>query len=169
VEEIRIRPAESTDARAILETRHAAILRSAASSYTAEELNDWAGPVTSERVQQYETFLVQPPETTIVAELDGQVVGYAIFRDPGKWHALEPRLHSLYVHSDYSGRGIGSRLLDAIERIARERGHQILCLNNVTLNSREFYAKRGYVFQCESVRTWPSGGQIKSVRMTKTL
>ena len=59
----------------------------------------------------------------LVAEYDGQVVGYAYatqFRDrPAYLRTCE---NSIYLAPDHLGKGIGSKLLPALQRAAREAG-----------------------------------------------
>ncbi|TKR25253.1 GNAT family N-acetyltransferase [Natronomonas salsuginis] len=54
-----------------------------------------------------------------VAEVDGAVVGFASAEQT--W-ADEVELHTLYVHPDRWGEGIGSALLDRVTEWAREAG-----------------------------------------------
>ena len=55
----------------------------------------------------------------------------------------EGYLHSLFVHKDYQRAGIGSLLLSAVEKRAREYGVTEIT-SEVSLTARSFFEKRGY-------------------------
>jgi len=67
------------------------------------------------------------PYVTLVAELDGEVVGYAAygtFREKAGW-ALTAE-HSIYLTSAAKGRGIGTLLLSQLVDAATARGIHVL-------------------------------------------
>ena len=66
--------------------------------------------------------------TTLVAEWEGVIVGFADLADDGY-------LDRLYVHKDYQGQGIATALCDALPR-AR--------LTHASLTARPFFEKRGW-------------------------
>ena len=66
--------------------------------------------------------------TTLVAEWDGVIVGFADLADGGY-------LDRLYVHRDYQGRGIATALCDALTG-AR--------LTHASLTARPFFQRRGW-------------------------
>jgi GNAT superfamily N-acetyltransferase len=89
-----------------------------------------------------------PDATTLVAERDGAVVGYAVVRrsrDPGA-DAETGELHALYVDPDEIGTGVG-RALDAAarERLRRDGFRQatlwVLATNE---RARRFYRAAGW-------------------------
>jgi GNAT superfamily N-acetyltransferase len=51
----------------------------------------------------------------------------------------------LWVSEVLRGRGFGTRLMDAAEAMARERGASASTLETFTFQAPDFYAKRGYV------------------------
>lgn len=64
----------------------------------------------------------------VVAELDGEVAGFAslsAYRDrPAYRTTVED---SIYVHPDHRGAGVGRALLEEVVRVARERGfHSVI-------------------------------------------
>ena len=70
----------------------------------------------------------------------------------------EAYIDGLAVASEFRGRGIGTRLIDALERWAADRGMETLCLEVVDINSRaeKLYRTLGF----ETVRNqtvWPLG------------
>ena len=80
----------------------------------------------------------------IVAERNGRIAGYALafYRNA----ARVARLYSIAVHPRVARRGIGRRLLDAIERAARRRRCRAMRLEVHEANRRAlaFYATSGY-------------------------
>jgi ribosomal protein S18 acetylase RimI-like enzyme len=61
---------------------------------------------------------------------------------PGQLH-----VESLAVRSDWRGRGVGTRLLEACEGIARQRGREALSLDVIDTNpdARRLYERFGFV------------------------
>ncbi len=58
---------------------------------------------------------------TILAEADGEILGFAALRDDPK--VKENRIiEMLYVSPDHAGQGVGKALLDVMELLARQRG-----------------------------------------------
>ncbi|MDO5415603.1 MAG: GNAT family N-acetyltransferase [Lachnospiraceae bacterium] len=53
----------------------------------------------------------------------------------------------LYVDESCRGRGLGSRLLTHVERIAGEKGLKRILLNTYSFQAPEFYKKMGYTEQ----------------------
>lgn len=75
---------------------------------------------------------------------DGGVVGFAVAvpgDEPAGW-----QLYRLYVHPDEWGRGIGTRLLAALEARLRDRGGERLELTTLADNevAVRFYERRGF-------------------------
>lgn len=80
----------------------------------------------------------------LVAEDAGRVVGFAVFVVRGTF------VHSGYVRSvavtpDAQGRGVGSRLMDAVEAAIFGHGPNVFLLVSAWNNdARRFYERRGY-------------------------
>jgi GNAT superfamily N-acetyltransferase len=89
-----------------------------------------------------------PERLVFVAELGSRVVGYAaVYWLHYLFSLPEGYVSELFVRSDASGHGVGTALLERVEREARERGCRRLTL--VNLKDREsyrrgFYASRGW-------------------------
>src|SRR3954466_6320555 len=63
--------------------------------------------------------LSRPAVTFLVVRDRGEAVGCgAILRDPRGWGEVK----RMYVQAEQRGRGIGRRLLDELETVAREKG-----------------------------------------------
>lgn len=86
----------------------------------------------------------------LVADVDGQVVGmcqvliFQHFQHAGGWCC---EIESVHVRSDQRGKGIGTKLLEAAEVLAAQRGcYRIqLTSNNVRQDAHRFYQSLGYV------------------------
>lgn len=127
-----IRRASPADADAITPVHVASIRTLCAKDYTQEQIDAWAGWKSPEKYRA----AMAAGEVFFVAEIDGVVVGFSVlFGDEVK---------AVYVHPDYVGRGIGRRLLEALEAEARSRGVAELKLTS-TLTSVRFYESCGYV------------------------
>jgi GNAT superfamily N-acetyltransferase len=68
-------------------------------------------------------FGPRPAAEALVAEVDGQVVGFALFFPTFSTFRGQPGLHleDLFVRPEHRGLGIGKALLSAIARLAVER------------------------------------------------
>ncbi|PKR59739.1 GNAT family N-acetyltransferase [Thalassospira lohafexi] len=137
---MHIRTATKGDLPAILEIYNDVLLTSTAiyddQPSSLEERLDWF----EGRVQQ--GFPV------LVAEQDGTVLGFASY---GPWRArwgyrftVE---HSVHVHVDHRGAGIGKALLSALIPIARAAGLHVMVggIDAENLNSIRFHERFGFV------------------------
>jgi ribosomal-protein-alanine N-acetyltransferase len=90
-------------------------------------------------MQFYETY----PETFIVAQINGIIVGYV-----AGFMASEGvgRIFSLAVHPSYQRRGVGSHLLKEIIILFREMGIQeiILEVRSNNVKAKRFYERHGF-------------------------
>ncbi|PIZ76663.1 hypothetical protein COY05_00205 [Candidatus Peregrinibacteria bacterium CG_4_10_14_0_2_um_filter_38_24] len=58
-------------------------------------------------------------------------------------HGDDDELWGLYVHKNYVGKGIGSRLLNIAEKSLKSQGVKVIKIKS-TLTARRFYEKHGY-------------------------
>lgn len=91
------------------------------------------------------------PELSLVAEMDGNVVGHALF-SPFEFVVLGQTkpcvfLAPLAVDSCLQGQGIGSRLMEAGHHLAREKGYVLSILCGIP----EYYPRFGYMQQAFAV------------------
>lgn len=83
----------------------------------------------------------------LVAESDGRCLGFATYGSfraiAGYLHTVE---HSIYLDPAAQGAGVGTLLLDALERIAAERGVHVMVglLDADNDGSLAFHAARGF-------------------------
>ena len=78
-------------------------------------------------------------QLSLIATLQGSPVGFASLADGGK-------IDMLYVHPVAAGQGVGSMLVDALEKLAGGRGAAKLIVD-ASDSARGFFEKRGYVAQ----------------------
>ncbi len=114
---------EDADELAALATaaRHAAVPAMPEPVHTPEEDRAW---IARQLAGEREAW---------VAERDGRLVGYALL-EPG-W------LHSLYVHPDLTGQGIGTVLLELVKGL-RPDGFALWVFES-NARARRFYARHG--------------------------
>lgn len=71
-----------------------------------------------------------------VAIMDEKIIGFCD-------HGFNGELWGLYVHKDYGGRGIGSRLLQIAEKSLKKLGFKKITLQS-TITAKDFYKKHDY-------------------------
>ena len=100
-----------------------------AKDYTQEQLDAWAtGKVNLEAWN--ESFQAHH---TVVAEMDGKIVGFGDMDETGY-------LDRLYVHKDYQRRGVATAICDALEQNAKVAEFT----THASITARPFFEKRGY-------------------------
>ena len=73
---------------------------------------------------------------TLVVQLDGIYLGFTSLKD-------NKTIEMLYVHPDYAGEGIGTALVDAVEKIAAARGAETLTAD-ASDSAVTFFERLGY-------------------------
>lgn len=74
---------------------------------------------------------------TLVVQLDGIYLGFTSLKD-------NKTIDMLYVHPDYAGEGIGTALVDALEKIAAARGTETLT-TDASDAAVTFFERLGYI------------------------
>lgn len=152
--QIAIRPATADDFEALAEIHATAIRRLAAAHYEEDEIERWAGRWDREKfLDRFESA------DWLVAEVEGEPVGF------GQLDPERTEIVSVYVHPERGRRGVGRRLVGALEERARERGWDVIELD-ASLNAVRFYAQLGYERVEDRIHE-PMG--IPCVRMRKDL
>ena len=97
-------------------------------------------------------------ETFLVAEFDGHAVGMLSVRWCGVCDGGRPWLYGGEVLPQWWNRGIGTRLWNEAERIARSRGAAQVSLDVERANgaARRLYERLGYVVIQQHEHTWRS-------------
>src|SRR5712691_6506964 len=90
-------------------------------------------------------------ETAIVAEADGQVVGFACLQVVCSLCYATPlaELTELYVQQSYRRRGLGRALVRGAEMLAKQKGAPeiVLRVGTQNLEGQAFYSSLGYKVQ----------------------
>lgn len=84
-----------------------------------------------------------------LAEEEGNTLGYFSIEviEPGKM-----KLHKIYLHPGYKSQGAGTKIIERIKEIAREKGVNQIELNVNKYNSAvQFYEKKGFIRAKEMV------------------
>lgn len=159
-----IRPARTGDAPAMAAVFAAAIETKAARSYGPRERAAWIARGSAERL----AAMVEDPENRLlVAETED---GWPGPDGPGRLIGLAG-LHggevSLLYTAPTAGAGTGTRLLCAVEALAREAGLAGLTLT-ASRNALAFYLSRGYAVLSLASRPLPGGLSLPVCLMAKT-
>lgn len=153
--QVVIRRAEPDDAPAIWAAHRASILGLAVADYGGDQIAAWLGATPDD----FRPAMAEQGDRYFVADASGDVVGFAAVRGE---EAL-----AVYVRPDAARQGIGTRLLDAVEREVRAHGAQaVFC--DATLTAVPFYRANGYVERGRHDRN-VRGVSLPVVRMTKDL
>lgn len=81
------------------------------------------------------------PELSLVAEIDGKLVGHIMFTKAEVGGAIVLALAPLSVLPEYQRQGVGTALLQEGHRIARELGYGY----SIVLGSETYYPRVGYL------------------------
>ena len=76
-------------------------------------------------------------QLTLVVEVDGEHMGFVSLKD-------NTIIDMLYVHPHYVGQGIGTALVEAVEKIAKGRGAKTITTDSSD-TAQMFFEERGYV------------------------
>lgn len=133
-----IRPYEQRDADATALVFQAAIRATAAVYYAPEQVEAWAGgAIDLERWDRSRSAA-----WTLVAELDGAVVGFSDLTSDGE-------LGMLFVHPDAGGRGIARQLVTEVLAEGRRRGLSVI-RTHASRAARPAFERFGFVMDAEN-------------------
>ena len=149
---VAIRPLRDADLDAIGALQEASILALGAARYRRPQLEAWA-----RFGWQYRRRLLQEDGAFFVVERRERLIGVGGWSPDGQ-EAGVAWLRYLFVHPDAARRGIGRRLVEAIEADARACGRTAFRVWS-SLNAVAFYTALGY----GRVRAgrWPVSGSIE--------
>ncbi len=95
-----------------------------------------------------------------VIEENGKIVGFSELEENG-------HIDCFYCAYDWQGRGVGSALLDAIEREAARMGVTRL-FTEASITARGFFEKKGFSVECEQTVSL-RGEQFTNFAMSKRI
>ena len=154
--ELAMRPMLPADVPLLAE-----IFRAAIEELTAEDYSDAQQEAWAESADDLEAFGAKlAGELTLVATFAGSAIGFASLAD-------NMRIDMVYVHPAAAGQGVGSMLVDALEKLAASRGAARLSAD-VSDSAEEFFRRRGFVPRQRN--TVPVGGEwLANTTMEKQL
>lgn len=128
---ISIRPAKAEDTAGIPEMHMASIRGLCREHYSPKVLSGWAAPRKPEKYLK----AMASGERMFVALAGTRVVGFSSVK--------KKEIYAVYVHPEFSGLGVGRRLLRAAESSVLKAGHRSVNLGS-SVNGIGFYFKCGY-------------------------
>jgi len=131
-EGITIRKARQVDKEALWEIHIRAIKELCKSHYSERELNMWTEVIKPGR---YEEQMKRGP---FYVAVEGETI--IAF---GNLNQKSGEIEALYVDPDHVRRGVGLKILEALENTALDSGLERLCLTS-SLNAVGFYEMAGY-------------------------
>ena len=152
-----LRRANLEDASAVHRVHMASIRGLALEKYSAEQVEAWCGGRTPEN---YHSPITE--QFVLVAEQEGRVVGFA------QLDAKRATVVAVYVEPGFTRRGVGLKLLRALEEQALSVGLSELSLQ-ASLNAVEFYASAGYATGELSQHFVGRGVSLPCIAMSRAL
>ena len=132
---LALRPFLPADTPLLAEIFRASVEELTGDDYSEAQQEAWASVADDEA--EFGQRLAD--RLTLLATMDSSPVGFAALE--GKDH-----IDLVYVHPAAAGLGVGSMLIDALEKLAAARGAATLTAD-VSDNAQEFFKRRGYVPQ----------------------
>ena len=132
---LAMRPFLADDAPLLAEIFREAIAELTGDDYTEAQQEAWAGG--ADDADAFGRKL--GTQLTLIATLEGSPVGFASL-------AGKDKIAMLYVHPAVTGQGVGTMLVDALEKLAGSRGVAKLSVD-ASDTAQGFFQKRGYVAQ----------------------
>ena len=153
---MRLRDYRSEDTDRLIDLFRDTVRSVALGDYTVERVRAWA----PDAIDRESWARRQAANQTVVAEVNGRIVGFAELAGEGK-------VHMLFCHKDHQGEGVGSALLTRLEQMARDQGLTRLG-TEASVTARSFFEARG--FQVAARQEVERRGQrLVNFAMTKPL
>jgi putative acetyltransferase len=132
---LAMRPLLPADTPMLAEIFRASVEGLTSDDYSESQREAWAAVADEE-----EAFAARlAKHLTLLGTMDGSPVGFASLDAP-------EHIDMLYVHPAATGLGVGSMLIDALEKLAAARGAARLTVE-ASDNAQEFFKHRGYAPQ----------------------
>jgi putative acetyltransferase len=132
---LALRPFLPADAPFVAEIFRASIEELAAEDYSESQREAWTSTVDDESA--FAARLAK--QLTLIGTLGGSPVGFASLKGADA-------IDMLYVHPAAAGQGVGTMLMDALEKLAASRGAGRL-IADVSDAAVDYFNKRGFVAQ----------------------
>ena len=147
--EIVIRQATAEDAESVHKIVLSALLETNARDYPQSVIERLVLTLPDKVASNLQTWCA------FVAIANGRVVGTGSLNGN--------TVTSVYVHPDYQGRGIATKLMDAVENAANTQAQRTLSVQS-SVTAKMFYAKRGFKLVREG-----SFGEEPTILMSKDI
>lgn len=128
---MRIRLVKDDDYAAIARLHRQTIRSVNSKDYPEDMIQVWSARTNAQRFRSNSDTCKR-----WVAVDNNKIVGFCE-------HGLNGEFWGLYVHKDYIGKGIGSRLLKTAEKSLQKNGCKKVTIQS-TLTAKNFYEKHGY-------------------------
>ena len=128
-----IRPYRAADASGTLAVFLLAVRETAAAHYDAQQVAVWA----PDDIDLAEWARARAAVATLVAEIDGKIVGFTDLDRAG-------HVDMLFVLPSFGRRGVASALLETVLADARQAGLAALTVE-ASLTARAFFERNGFV------------------------
>ena len=153
---LAMRPLLPADVPLLAEIFRASIAELTVDDYSEAQREAWAAAADDEAA--FGARLAK--QLTLLGTIDGSPVGFASLDG-------NERLDMLYVHPAAAGLGVGTMLVDALEKLAAARGTKRLTAD-VSDSAQDFFKRRGFVPQQRN--TVPVGDEwLANTTMDKQL
>ncbi|WP_320672324.1 GNAT family N-acetyltransferase [Patulibacter defluvii] len=152
----RVRAYDRADAAATLAVFRDAISGTASAHYTPAQIAAWLGPGIDPDAWHARRAAVD----TLVAEADGQVVGFTDLDDRG-------HIDMLFVAPRAGRSGVATALLEEVLRRVAERGLTRLTVE-ASLSARPFFLRHGFAVLAEQ-QVARGGERLVNFRMARDL
>jgi len=119
------------------------------------ESNPWTEEQKSNLVQEMRDH---PVALILFAKVDGQYAGICTCFYAYSTFLVKPliNIHDIYVDESFRGNGVGKKLIEALEEIARKKncGKITLEVRKDNLNARDLYKSQGFTEAPHSMFFW---------------
>lgn len=140
-EEFIIRTAQHSDSIELRDLYMNTVLTVNRRDYSQAEVEDWAS--CGEDLSKIEE-MIKTHYFIVAVNYQSQIIGFSSITPQGY-------LHSMFVHKDFQGIGVATKLLEEIERYAAEKRISRIT-SEVSLTARPFFERKGYVVEVEQKR-----------------
>ena len=134
----KIRPLEEKDLHDMQDLFRSTVLNVNIKDYTMEEVEDWAS--CGDDIEHWKELMSSNQYVGAFNE-QGYLIGFSSMNKNGY-------LHSMFVHKDWQGKGIATKLLSEVEKMARQYKVKEI-ISEVSKTARPFFEHKGYVVECE--------------------
>lgn len=153
-----IRAYTDQDAEGFAAAHYAAVHQTAAPFYDQSVLDAWSPPIDEDRLNKIRASAAN--EVRVIAELDGAIAGFGCLVPENN------ELRACYVSPLYGRQGIGHKIVEKLEGLAKEHKCVFLWLV-ASLNAKAFYEDCGYKVLEKSTHTFENGAVIDCYKMEK--